>query len=343
MGTYCSCTCKTKEDIVNEQDIIIDKSKIFFEATSPSLNYLDSQQISDSELNFKSMMNLTPKYEISHINIFIQPTDKNTIDSEVKVKKKKKKRVDQSKEEEDSNQSNIISPIVSPLKRKSVAKESPFKFNQNNLTTENLLLSLIKENQRPNFNVKSNYSSPRKKSTLAQIDKKVVIFLVYPQGTKKDQDVYPTMKSNGFDKISVNEIILDQNNNSSESIITLLLERIFNSTSNKFIISGFPKNLEDIEVWKRITSNYVYVSALVMITYTRKEFENEIIEREKIEGKRISLKEAMSNFDYFLRNTMNISNEFGSKKCIKITAKIEDKLIATTILKSDQVSPFVSV
>ena len=187
------------------------------------------------------------------------------------------------------------------------------------------------------------FSSPRKKSTLIQTDKKIVIFLVYPQGTKKDQDVYPTMKSNGFDKISVDELIIDQNNNSSETVVTLLLERIFNSTSNKFIISGYPKNIEDVEVWKRITSNYVYVSALVMITYTRKEFENEIIEREKVEGKRISLKEAMSNFDYFLRNTMNISNEFGSKKCIKITAKIEDKLIATTILKNDQVSPFVSV
>lgn len=342
MGTYCSCTCKSKEDIINEEDIIIDKSKIFYEATSPSLNYLDSQFISDSELNFKSMINLTPKYEISHINIFIQPTDKETINSEVKVKKKKKKK-DQSKDEDESFQSNIISPIVSPLKRKSVVKESPFKFNQNNLNTENLLLSLIKDNQRPSFNVKSNYSSPRKKSTLIQTDKKIVIFLVYPQGTKKDQDVYPTMKSNGFDKISVDELIINQNNNSSEIVVTLLLEKIFNSTSNKFIISGYPKNLEDIEVWKRITSNYVYVSALVMITYTRKEFENEIIEREKVEGKRISLKEAMSNFDYFLRNTMNISNEFGSKKCIKITAKIEDKLIATTILKSDQVSPFVSV
>ena len=162
MGTYCSCTCKSKEDIINEEDIIIDKSKIFYEATSPSLNYLDSQFISDSELNFKSITNLTPKYEISHINIFIQPTNKETIDSEVKVKKKKKKK-DQSKDEDESYQSNIISPIVSPFKRKSVVKESPFKFNQNNLNTENLLLSLIKDNQRPSFNVKSNYSSPIKK------------------------------------------------------------------------------------------------------------------------------------------------------------------------------------
>ncbi len=184
-------------------------------------------------------------------------------------------------------------------------------------------------------------------------DVKYVLFLVYPPGTNKDEAIYPYLKPYDFEKVSIKSLIyeeglsnkqfnvkiqkcLDDKKEVPEDIVVyLLFDKIFNSKSNKFLISGFPKTESNSKTWKRIIKNKIKVIGLVQLTYTRNEYIIELNERLEKFGERMSIREGMEKFDYFLKNTNQVYDDFGKSNCIRISAKVPDKSIADMILKSD--------
>lgn len=182
---------------------------------------------------------------------------------------------------------------------------------------------------------------------------KHVLFLVYPPGTNKDEAIYPYLKPYDFEKISIKSLIyedglshkqfssriqkyLDEKKEVPEDIVVyLLFDKIFNSKNNRFLISGFPKTESNSKTWKRIIKNKIKVIGLVQLTYTRNEYITELNERLEKYGERMSIREGMEKFDFFLKNTNQVYDDFGKNNCLRISAKVPDKSIADMIIKSD--------
>ena len=205
---------------------------------------------------------------------------------------------------------------------------------------------------------KSQFKSPRKGSIIKILDNKIVVFLVYPSGTNKDESLFPYLKDYGFEKISVGSLLkeasishtykeeiskclAEKSDVKDDIVVELIKEEISKSNSHRFLISGFPKNENNSEAWKRIINDEIEVAALILITYTRKEYEKELSERKEKYGSRIGFKEAVLKFDYYLKNTLKVFDDFGSKKSIKISSTVEDKTIAGMILKNEILSSYV--
>lgn len=198
--------------------------------------------------------------------------------------------------------------------------------------------------------------SPRKRA-LKTLNKKTVIFLVYPSGTNKDDVVHGVFKDYGFEKISVGSLLREygvkhpehgteilkyvfkKKDVSSNIVVSLIQEKINSSESQRFIISGFPKNEENSLSWRQKIGFQIDVAALVMLTYTRKEYEFELNERAKKDGcKRLPFKEAMKKFDYFLTQTNKVADYYGESRCIRVSAKLEDHVISSQLLKHELIT-----
>lgn len=272
------------------------------------------------------------------------------------------------------------SPIKSPKekKRKSVMLTDCKKQSRNNVgliflktfTTTNgsgdnssvhkkMNMSAATLNLSPKSKICSTENlnmSPRKRA-LKSLNKKTVIFLVYPSGTNKDEVVYEVFKDYGFEKISVGSLLREygvkhpeygteilkyvfkKKDVCSNIVVSLILEKVISSESQRFIISGFPKNEDNSMSWRKTIGSQLEVAALVMLTYTRKEYEFELNERAKNSGgERIPFKDAMKKFDYFLTHTNKVADYYGESRCIRISAKLEDHVISSQLLKHDLVT-----
>lgn len=197
--------------------------------------------------------------------------------------------------------------------------------------------------------------SPKKQ--LKALDKKTVVFLIYPSGTNKDEAVFNVFKDYGFEKISVGSLIREcgvkhpdygseilkdvfkRKDVSSSIVVNLILEKIMSSDTQRFLISGFPKNEDNSITWRQIVGSRLEVAAVVMLTYTRKEYEFELNERSKKDGTdRIDFRHAMYKFDYYITETNKVPERYGESKCIRISAKLDDHLMATHLLKHDLIT-----
>lgn len=203
-------------------------------------------------------------------------------------------------------------------------------------------------------------TSSNLKLKFKKLPKKSVVFLVYPSGTNKDEIVYPTFKEYGFDKISAGSILKENagkhpvygeiinncfRNNldiKGDIIVNLINERIQASELDRFLVSGFPRTEDNSRSWKKVIGTNISVVALVMITYTRDEYEKELNERAKIEGNRIGIKEAMTKYNFFLKETNQVFDDFGKEKCIKISAKLQDHLFGPRLIKNELIAAIVN-
>lgn len=186
------------------------------------------------------------------------------------------------------------------------------------------------------------------------IDKKVhIVFLVYAPGTNKDEVVFPALKIRGFEKISIGEFLKTHGVNNKdygesikksleekipvngETIVHLIKDYIEGNMKRctRYLICGFPKTEENSNSWKSIIGSEYTVNALIYISYTRKEYEHEIRLRESEEGKKFEFAEVTNRFNYFIKNTNLVFDDFGEKKMIKISAKLADDLIRDHIVK----------
>ena len=102
----------------------------------------------------------------------------------------------------------------------------------------------------------------------------------------------------------------------------------------RFLVCGFPRSEENWNSWKKLVGSSINVSALVSITYTRKEFEYEIRLREGQDGKKYHYKDVIKRFNDFLNNTYPVFKSFDEKKMIKISAKLEDDQICNHLNNS---------
>lgn len=199
-----------------------------------------------------------------------------------------------------------------------------------------------------------------KKRTLKSLSKKTVIFLVYPSGTNKDDVVFSLFKDYGFEKLSIGSLLREYGVNhpeygaeilssvfkkkdvSSDIVVNLLLQRILFSESQRFIISGFPKNENNMLAWKQIVGSQIIMGALVMLTYTRKEYEFELNERAKKDGdKRITFKEAMQQFDYYITETNKVTDSLANGCCIRVSAKLDDHVILNQLIKHELITSII--
>lgn len=122
-------------------------------------------------------------------------------------------------------------------------------------------------------------------------------------------------------------------------LVSLFKEYIDANKKNctRYLICGFPKTEENSSSWKEIIGDEYKVEALIYISYTRKEYEVELRERQEVDGKRPSHAEIVDRFNYFIKNTNLVFDDFG-KKFVKISAKISDKMICDTILNHKIIS-----
>lgn len=249
---------------------------------------------------------------------------------------------------------SLDSPVISkkprlsasPQKISDYLKKSPLK-NQ---------ISPIKSPKKP-----ESTFSPKKKDfrNFKDLNKKNILFLVYPPGTNKDEIVFPFLEKYGFELISISNLLKTDGAKSkkyvkqitlsmeqhvdvpAEIVVDLILNRIESSSNKKFLISGFPRNEDNSSYWKEIVGTKIKVAALIFISYTRKEYEIELVERQKKYGSRLSHKDAMKKFDYYLKYTNLVFDDFGYSKCIRVSAKLEDSLIGKYLLKHELLSPLL--
>ena len=254
-----------------------------------------------------------------------------------------------------------------PIKTKSamlvVEEEEPKKeeesFNNGKLNEEDKTHKIVEEEEEEEEIVEvepdidgSHHSEHEDEHFNQQKDNKIsVVFLVYAPGTNKDDVVFPALDKRSFDKISLKETLnsygldhpkygkiikecLENKKQVPSDICVEILDEIIESQKSictRFLICGFPRTEENSEAWKEKIGKKYNIAALIYVSYTRKEYEIELKEKEKLTGIRLDYKEIHNRYNYFLKNTNKVFDDFGLKKLIKVSAKLSDKMIVENI------------
>lgn len=179
-------------------------------------------------------------------------------------------------------------------------------------------------------------------------DKISVVFLVYAPGTNKDDALFPAFQKRDFMKISTGELLkkhfsdlITAKKEIGGDIVVNLIQEFIEANKERctrYLICGFPRSEDNSSSWKKIIGKKYSVTALIYISYSRKEHENELAERAKRDNKSINYNEIGKVFDYFIKNTAQVFDDFGEKKLIKVSAKIPDETIISTIMKNELIS-----
>lgn len=145
-------------------------------------------------------------------------------------------------------------------------------------------------------------------------------------------------KEEGFERIA--EAMKKKEFASSDIVVELILRKMFPEVqkgNTKFFISGFPRCEDNSRSWKKIcNSKKINVKALIFLTYTREEHLIEVRDEEdysKVPAKPESLISEL--FDHYLTHTRDVFDDFGLKKLIKISAKVDDDTIIDKVFNND--------
>lgn len=361
----CSCSCSGKPDIINQDLFLSNEVELTYYPTDRNFQIFKGLSIDNFQTQLSSRYEESTIFEDNFVDIpDLKKKKSNKIELEnANLKSKFKLKFDKvpkscncengynltqsgdlAKIKDQCNSNTAESTISSPRFLISAARHS----TQNSPMISTLMSDNLKE------------SLPRRYSS-RPLDNKLIIFIVFPPGIVKDDAIFPLFRSYGFENINIEKLIQEQGISNelwgkkikkclssgkeipSHILVSLLLEKINNSSAYYILLSGFPKNEDQASCWRKAVKNRINVIAVVMITYTRKEYESEITAMAEKQGKRISFKEAVVNFDYFIQNTYKLCNYFGASKCLKISATLKEDLIAVSIMKSDIVSSKLNI
>mmetsp|Transcript_4188 Transcript_4188/g.4315 ORF Transcript_4188/g.4315 Transcript_4188/m.4315 type:complete len:117 (+) Transcript_4188:1-351(+) len=104
--------------------------------------------------------------------------------------------------------------------------------------------------------------------------------------------------------------------------------------NRRFFVSGFPRCEHNSKTWKTLAEGRAKVISLVYLSYTRKEYFNELEIEEKKNGTKYDFNLMTERYNYFLTNTRYVFDDFGKKRVIKISATLNDDFIVSKVMKT---------
>ena len=338
---------KDDKDFIKEHENLNKKAEIISEAEIKTNPNYDSKLISeDNYLNEKNNIIINTKVQNDDL-INAQESISNNYSEVNNI----------NKEEENTNNLenehyNNISKKLEIIEVDNIVTEKKIEVVENETIINEKIIedTDIVENNEINMESEKNsiYITHEDTHNYVLDETVSVVFLIYAPGTNKDDVLYPSFKKKSFLKISTGELLKTycpdlvklHKEISGEIVVNLLIDFI-EANKNKctrYLICGFPRSEENSSYWKKLIGKKYSVTALIYVSYTRKEHETELRERSEKDGKTFDAKHVAQSFEFFIKSTAKVFDDFGEKKLIRVTAKMPDMTIISTIMKNELIS-----
>lgn len=240
-------------------------------------------------------------------------------------------------------------------------EEKPASNNQINSNAKNTENNENKDKAHSNKNVNEEVEDINQDDSLINDDDVIkktplVVFGIFPPGVNKYRVLKEPLDILGFHAISTKELIekelaneedseiketiklhVEKKSNIPGEIVTNLILSYIKTKQhegiNRFFVSGFPRSEDNSKTWKNLASD-VKVIALIFISYTKNEYNSELDAEEDILGKKFDREAMESRFYCFITNTNSVFDDFGKKRCIKLSATLSDDIIRKQVFKN---------